>query len=52
VKEEFLLFVHDRTAIKLKAKMSQEFKLSTEMMGGGEGDDEGDVEVYAEMSFD
>jgi hypothetical protein len=32
--------------------MSQEFKLSTEMMGGGEGDDEGDVEVYAEMSFD
>jgi hypothetical protein len=53
VKEEFLLFAHDRTAIKLKAKMSQEFKLATEMMGGGEGDDEvGVVEVYAEMSFD
>jgi len=33
--------------------MSQEFKLATEMMGGGEGDDEvGVVEVYAEMSFD
>lgn len=31
MKEEFLLFAHDRTAIKLKAKMSQEFKLATEM---------------------
>lgn len=52
VKEEFLLFAHDRTAIKLKAKMSQEFKLATEMMGGGEGDDEvGVVEVYAETQI-
>lgn len=52
MEEEFLLFAHDRTAIKLKAKMSQEFKLATEMMCGGEGDDEVDVEVSAEMSFD
>lgn len=52
MEEEFLLFAHDRTAIKLKAKMSQEFKLATGMMGSGEGNDEGDVEVYAEMSFD
>jgi hypothetical protein len=32
--------------------VSQEFKLATEMMGGGEGDDEGYIEVYAEMGFD
>lgn len=32
MEDEFLLFVHDRTAIRLKAKMSQEFKLAAEMV--------------------